>query len=72
MCEFQQQASPNSYDNADKDTTKEDQHEDADGLEETQDCQASSIRTRLVFLRRLEQHDGDGVVQNGLAEDDGV
>jgi hypothetical protein len=72
VCEFQQQTGADSYHDTDQETAEEHQHKHADGLEETQDCQLSSLRTRLVFLRRLEKHDGDGVVQNRFAEDDGV
>jgi hypothetical protein len=54
MCEFQQQTGSDAHYDTDQETTEEHQHEHADGLEETQDCQLSSLRTRLVFLRRLE------------------
>lgn len=60
--------------NADHDTNEqtpeEDAKEDAKGFEETDD--AEFLGAVLVLLGSLEQDDGDGIVQNGLAKDEGV
>jgi hypothetical protein len=72
VSEFKQQTGCNPNHNADRQAAKEDQHEDANGLEQTQDRQFASIRARLVLLRRLEQHNRNSIVQDGFSKDDGV
>lgn len=67
---LQHQTRPNPHQNPNQQTPKEHTKEDADSLKQTQYTQTHS--RILVFLSRLEQDDGDGVVEDGLAEDDGV
>jgi hypothetical protein len=64
MRELKQQTGRNSNDNSNRQAAKEDQHEDANGLEQTQDGQFASVRAGLVLLRRLKQHNSDSIVQN--------
>lgn len=68
---LQQQSRSHTDDNANQQTAKEDDQEDADTLEETQDAVATSIAL-VVLLRRLEDDNGNGVVEDGFAKDDGV
>jgi hypothetical protein len=70
--ELQQKTGSNPNHKSDRQTAKEDQHEDANGLEETQDRQFTSVRARLVLLRRLEQYNGDSIVQDRFSKDNGV
>ena len=72
VSELEQQTGRNSNHDSDRQAAKEDQHEDANGLEQTQNGQFASLRARLVLLRRLEQHDRDSIVQDGFSKDDGV
>lgn len=72
MREFQQQTRRNPKDDSNEQTSEEVEQEDANTLKQTQQCQTSSFFSRFVFLRRLKQDNGDGVVEDTLAEDDGV
>ena len=72
MCEFQKQTRRKPDQQSDDKRAKEDQQENANRLEQTQHRQLPRRRARSVLLRRFEQYDSDGVVQDRLAEDDGV
>ena len=72
MRQFQQETRRQSNQKPKCQRAKEDPQKDTDTLEETQDGQLFLRHTRFVFLRRLEKYDGDGVVEDGFAEDDGV
>jgi hypothetical protein len=72
VSEFEQQTGCNSNHDSDRQAAKEDQHEDANGLEQTQNGQFASIRAGLVLLRRLEQYNRNSIVQNRFSKDDGV
>jgi hypothetical protein len=52
--ELEQQTSRDSNHDSDRQAAEEDQHEDTDGLEQTQNRQFAGIRARLVLLCRLE------------------
>jgi hypothetical protein len=72
VSEFEQQTGRDANHNSDRQAAKEDQHEDTDGLEQTQNGQFAGIRARLVLLRRLKQHNRNSIVQDGLSKDDRV
>lgn len=67
---LEHQRRANAHQDPDEQAAKEDAKEDANSLEQTQDAERHG--RVLVLLGRLEQHNGDGVVQDRLAEDDGV
>ena len=68
---LQQQGRSHTDDNANHQAAEENDQEDADTLEEAKDAVGTRV-TLVVLLRRLEDDNGDGVVEDGLAKDDGV
>ena len=68
---LEQQGRPNANNDANEQTAKEDEQEDAAPLEEAEEPVAAALPL-VVLLRRLKDDDGNGVVENGLAKDDGV
>jgi len=69
---LEQQAGSYTNDQTNDQTAKEDEQEDTDTLEQTQYGQMTSGSAGFVFLGRLEEDNGNGVVQDGFAKDDGV
>lgn len=72
MRELEHQTRRNANNQPHRQAAKEDKQEHPNTLKKTQDTKRALIRAGLVLLRRLKQHDGDGVVQDRFAEDDGV
>jgi hypothetical protein len=72
VCKLQQQARSQTEDDTNHQAAKENQQEDADRFKQAQDCQFSCRLSCFVFLCRLEENDRNCVVQDTLAEDDGV
>jgi hypothetical protein len=62
VCELQQQTCSQTDYNANKKASEEVQQKYADALKQSQQCEASSIFAGFVLLRRLKQHNGNGVV----------
>jgi hypothetical protein len=69
---LQRKSGPNPYDNANDQAGEEDEQENPNSLKQADDVQISRRSSFPVSLGGLKQDDGDGVVENGLAEDDGV
>lgn len=64
--ELQRQRGDNADHDANEQTSEEDTKEDAKRLEQA--CNAQSLCAVLVLLCRLEQDNGNGVVENRLAK----
>ena len=71
VSKLEKQRSSHAHDHSDEQTPEEDDQKDAHTLEETKQAVAAGFAT-LILLRRLKDNNGNGVVQDGLAEDDGV
>ena len=71
MRELEQQRRSRRNHHTNQQTAKEYEHEDADALQEAQEPHLRLLAL-LVPLRRLKDDDGDGIVQDRLAKDDGV
>ena len=69
---LEQQAGSYTNDQTNDQTAKEDEQEDTDTLKQTQDGQMACGSAGFVFLGRLEEDNGNGIVQDGLSKDDGV
>ena len=76
MGELEAKRGQDSNGNADKETSKENQQEYTDSLEQTHERQCFRRNTVFgvvnIFLRRFEQNDRDCVVQYGFSKNDGV
>ena len=72
MSQFEEEAGSQTDGQADDQGAKEDEEEDADGFDDGQTRQLTRRSSFPVLLRRLEQHDRDGIVENRLAEYDRV
>lgn len=72
MSELEQQTGCNADHDSDCETAKEHQHKYTNRLEQTEYCELASLRTRLILLRSLKQHNSNSIVQDGLAKDNGV
>lgn len=72
VCELQQETCSQADNNPNEQTSEEVQQEYANTLEQTQQSKTSSLCARLVFLSRLEQHDGNGIVQDAFTKNDSV
>lgn len=70
--EFEQQTRRHPDDNPNDQAAKEHKQENANTFEKTQHGQLAGDGTLAVFLCGLKKNDGDGVIEDGLAEDDGV
>lgn len=68
--ELEQKCGRNTYHDADQQAAEEDEEENSRGLDEADEAVAHV--GLLVFLRRLENDNGNGIVQDRLAENDGV
>ena len=64
--------SANSYHNTDDHTCEKDEQEEADGFEQAQYCQIPSSSSFFVSLCSFEEHNGNRIVQDRFAKDDGV
>lgn len=71
VCELQQQRSSHTHDDTNHQATEKDEQEDTRGLDEADETVASGIGL-LVLLGSLEDDNGDGIIENGFAEDDGI
>lgn len=72
MRELEQQTRRNPNHESKNQTTKEHKQEDPNTFKEAEGGQLARILAILVFLRRLKQHDGDCIVQDGFSEDDSI
>ncbi len=72
VSQFEEKAGSQTDGEADDKRAKEDEEEDADGFDDGQTCQLTRRSSFSVFLRCLEQHNRDGIVEYRLAEDDRV
>lgn len=69
--ELEEESCTDSNDNANQQTTKENQQEDTSGFKEAEDTSAL-VSGIVVALRSLENDNGNGVVENGFTENNGV
>lgn len=70
---LERQGCSDPHQHANDQTAKEDRQENTNGLEHTPECQiALGTAGDFVSLSGLEQDNGNSIVQDRLAEDDGV
>lgn len=72
MRELQEQTCAQADQETNEQTAKEDEQKHPDTLKQAQNGELAGGGALPVLLRGLEQHDGDRIVQDTLAEDDGV
>lgn len=70
VCELERERCDNANHDTNEQTSEEDAKENAKSLKQARDAQCLSAV--LVLLRGLEKDDGNGVVEDRLAEDKGV
>jgi CRISPR/Cas system-associated protein Cas10 (large subunit of type III CRISPR-Cas system) len=70
ICKLERQRSHDAYHDTNKETPEEDAKENAKRLKQAHD--AKVLSTIFVFLRRLEENNGDCIVEDGLAKDERV
>lgn len=71
VCKLEEQSGTHANDHANKHTTKEDEQENANSFKEADESIVASLAL-VVLLRRLENDNGNGIVEDRLAKDDGV
>lgn len=71
VCELEEESGAGADNDTDEQASEEDEQEDAGTLEEAEEAVATGLAL-VVLLGRLEDDNGNGVVEDGLAEDDGV
>ena len=72
MRELEQQTRGQSNNKTNRQTAKEDQQEESNTFKQAEYSQLASLICALVVLRCVEQHNGDGIVQDTLAKDDRI
>jgi hypothetical protein len=70
ICELESQGSGDADHDSDEQASKEDAEEDTNSFEQAE--YTERLGAILVLLCGLEQDNGNGIVQDGLAKDDGV
>lgn len=71
VSELQQQRSSHAHQETNEHTAEEDEQKDAGTLEEADKAEIAGFAL-VILLRRLEDDDGNGIVQDRLSKDDGI
>ena len=71
-CVFESQGGADAHNDSNQKTAEKNCQKDANGFKQREYCQAARGARVAISLCRLEQNDGDGIVQNGLAKDDRI